>query len=565
MKDAEVNMNTMIKSDLSFGRTAIYIITFLMGGCGIAYEYTFSKIASDLLGNSVQQWAIIIGLMMFCMGLGSDIQKYIKDRHIFDSFIFFEIILSLIGGFGPIFLLFVFGASRDHFALAQYGLSTVVGILIGLEIPVLARINERYTPQLRLNIGGILRMDYIGAFLGALLWVFFLTRFFTLIQTGFIIGIINNIVAGIALLYFIKITSKKITLAIFVIISVTGLGYGFLNAPTWTTYAEQRLFLNPIIYSKTTIYQHIVLTQHFSGDIACYINGHLQFHSNDEYIYHEFLVHPAMHVAQQRKRILVLGGGDGLAVREILKYKDVTSITLVDIDPEMTDIAKKNPYLFSLNKGSLKNAKVDIIKNRAIKSGKKIEVPIENRARPLLQEFIHGPEISIINMDAAQFIEQAPGLFDVIIIDFPDPNSLELSKLYSKGFYQKLYHKLSRNGIFVQQSSSPFFTEKAFLCIGKTIKSAKFSTVPIHENVPSFGEWGWWIACKKDFMQENQLKHTLQSINSFSIETQYLTPPLIKASLSFGKNIHFNNANIKINTILNNVIYKYYIKELKET
>ena len=168
-------------------------------------------------------------------------------------------------------------------------------------------------------------------------------------------------------------------------------------------------------------------------------------------------------------------------------------------------------------------------------------------------------------MDAAQFIEQAPGLFDVIIIDFPDPNSLELSKLYSKGFYQKLYHKLSRNGIFVQQSSSPFFTEKAFLCIGKTIKSAKFSTVPIHENVPSFGEWGWWIACKKDFMSENRLKNALQSINSLSIETQYLTPPLIKASLSFGKNIHFNNANIKINTILNNVIYKYYIKELKET
>ncbi|MCD6184192.1 MAG: polyamine aminopropyltransferase, partial [Deltaproteobacteria bacterium] len=558
-----MNINTMVKSDISFGRAAIYIITFLMGGCGIAYEYTFSKIASDLLGNSVQQWAVIIGLMMFCMGIGSDIQKHIKDRHIFDSFIFFEMILSLVGGFGPIFLLFVFGASRDHFALAQYGLSTITGLLIGLEIPVLARINERYTPQLRLNIGGILRMDYIGAFLGALLWIFFLTRFFTIIQTGFIIGIVNNIVAGTALFYFIKIASKKIILAILVIVSVAGLGYGFFNAPAWTACAEQRLFLDPIVYSKTTIYQHIVLTENFAGDIACYINGHLQFHSNDEYIYHELLVHPAMHAAQQRKRILVLGGGDGLAVREILKYKEVASITLVDIDPEMTNIATNNPYLSSLNKGSLKNAKVSIIKNRAIKSGKKIKVPIENRARPLLQEFAPGPEISIINMDAAQFIEQAPGLFDVIIIDFPDPNSLELSKLYSKGFYKKIYHKLSRNGIVVQQSSSPFFTKKAFICIGKTIKSANFSTVPIHDNVPSFGEWGWWLACKKDFMSENQLKHALQSIDSLSIETQYLTPPLIKASLFFGKNIYFNDADIKINTILNNVIYKYYIKELK--
>jgi spermidine synthase len=559
-----MNIKLMVKSDLSFGRAAIYIITFLMGGCGIAYEYTFSKIASDLLGNSVQQWAVIIGLMMFCMGIGSDIQKYIKDKHIFDSFIFFEIILSLIGGFGPIFLLFVFGAGRDYFALAQYGLSTVTGILIGLEIPVLARINERYTPQLRLNIGGILRMDYIGAFLGALSWVFVLTRFFTIIQTAFIIGIINNIVAGIALLYFVKNASQKFILALSVIVSVAGLGYGFCSAPAWTARAEQRLFLDPIVYSKTTVYQHIVLTRHFSGDIACYINGHMQFHSNDEYIYHEFLVHPAMHAAQQRKRILVLGGGDGLAVREILKYKEVRSITLVDIDPEMTDIATNNPYLASLNQGSLQHAKVSVIKNRAIKSGKKIAVPIQNRARPLLQEFAPGPEISIINMDAAKFIEQAPGLFDVIIIDFPDPNSLELSKLYSKGFYQKIYHKLSRNGILVQQSSSPFFTQKAFICIGKTIKSAKFSTVPIHENVPSFGEWGWWLGCKKDFMSENRLKHALQSIDSLFIETQYLTPQLIKASLSFGKNIHFNNADIKINTMLNNVIYKYYIQELKE-
>jgi len=553
-----------MKTDISFGRSAIYMITFLMGGCGIAYEYTFSKIASDLLGNSVQQWAIIIGLMMFCMGVGADLQKYIKDTRIFDRFILFEIILGLIGGFGPILLVLVFGYSRDHFALAQYGLSIITGVLIGMEIPVLARFNERYTSELKLNIGGILRMDYIGAFIGALGWIFFLPRFFTIIQTGLILGLINNIVAGIALLYFMKMTKKKLILAIFATASVAALGYGIINAPAWTTSAEQRLFLNPIVYSKTTSYQHIVITQHFSGDIFCYINGHLQFYSNDEYIYHEFLVHPAMHISQQRKRILILGGGDGLAVREVLKYKEVSSITLVDIDPEMTYIAKNNPYLSSLNKGSLKHSKVTVIKNKVIKPGKKIAVPIKNRARPLSHEFAPGTEVSIINMDAAKFIEQAPGLFDVIIIDFPDPNSLELSKLYSKGFYKKIYHKLSRNGIFVQQSSSPFFTQRAFICIGKTIKSAGFSTVPIHENVPSFGEWGWWLGCKKDFMTENQLKHALQEIDSLSIETQYLTPPLIKGSLNFGKIVHFNNGDIKTNTILNNVIYKYYIEELKE-
>ncbi len=559
-----MSLESTTKYDVTFERLAVYIITLLMGGCGIAYEYTFSKIASDLLGNSVQQWAIIIGLMMFCMGIGSDIQKYIKDSHIFDRFIFFEIILGLIGGFGPILLILTFGASRDHFALVQYSLSIVTGIFIGLEIPILARINERYTPQLRLNIGGILRMDYIGAFIGALAWIFILPRFFTLTQTGLLLGLINNIVAGIALIYFIKLAQKKLILSTLVVISISVLGYGVFKAPVWTAYAEQKLFLNPIVYSETTPYQHIVITQHHSGDISCYINGHLQFNSNDEYIYHEFLVHPAMLIAPKKKRILVLGGGDGLAVREILKYSEVESITLVDIDPTMTDIAGNNPYLSSINNGSLTQAKVKVIANRAIKPGKKVKLPIQNRARPLSHEFQDSPEISIINLDASKFVEQAPGLFDVIIMDFPDPNSFELSKLYSKSFYHHVYDKLSRTGIIAQQSSSPFYTGKAFICVGTTIRDAGFSAVPFHENVPSFGEWGWWIGCKSDYLSEKQLKQGLQAIDSLSIQTQYLTPALIHASLHFGKSIQLIDHSIKINTILNNVIYKYYIQELKE-
>ena len=544
-------------------RWSIYIITFLMGGCGIAYEYTFSKIASDLLGNSVQQWAIIIGIMMFCMGIGSDIQKHIQDKNLFDRFIQFEMLLGILGGFGPLFLIITFGTSRDHFALIQYSLTIGVGILIGLEIPVLARINERFTPQLRLNIGGILRMDYIGAFVGALAWVFILPRFFTIVQTGFILGLVNNIIAGIGLFYFVKLAKQKILLSVLVLISISALTIGLIKAPSWTAIAEQKLFMNPIVYCKSTPYQHIVITQHPSGDINCYINGHLQFSSNDEYIYHELLVHPAMHVSDIKKRVLVLGGGDGLAVREVLKYSDVESITLVDIDPEMIKIAMENPYISSLNRESLKNSKIKIIPNMSIASQRKETLIYRNRARPLRQDFELAKEVLIYTLDATKFVEQIPGLYDVIIMDFPDPNSLELSKLYSKSFYHNIFQKLTRTGIIVQQSSSPFYTQKAFQCIGETMKSVGFSALPFHENVPSFGEWGWWIGCKEGFLSTDQLKEKITATDSLICETDYLTIPLLKASFDFGKNIK-NYKEIKINSIINNVIFTYYIEEIKK-
>ena len=545
------------------GKVVLYFVTFLMGGCGIAYEYTFSKVASDFLGNSVQQWAIIIGIMMFFMGVGADIQKYIKDRDIFDRFILFELLLGLVGGFGPLLLLYVFGHNRDYFALVQYSLTIITGLFIGLEIPILSRINERFSPELKLNIGGIIKMDYIGAFVGALVWVFLLPKLFSLIQTAIVLGLINNGVSLIALLYFRDLTKKRAVLTTLLSLSLILLSIGYIKAPQWTHYTEQWLFLDPIIASKTTPYQHIVVTRHRSGEFSCYINGHLQFYSGDEAIYHEFLVHPAMSIAPIKKKVLVLGGGDGLAVREILKYSDVDSVTLVDLDPEMTNFAKNNEYFTMLNRGSLTNGKVLTIKNGAISAGKEEELDYFNRTKGLTPEYDSSGVVSVINLDAARFLDQIKGLYDVIIIDFPDPNSLELSKLYSRGFYERVYKKLSRDGVMIQQSSSPVYTERAFSIIGKTMESAGFTAVPYHENVPSFGEWGWWIAKKNDRNSRESLAKELKSIDSLQVNVSYITPELIRGSLNFGKNI-LKFRDDSVNTIVNNVVFRYYISELKK-
>ncbi len=542
-------------------RGVVYLMTFIMGGCGIAYEYTFSKISSDLLGNSVVQWAVTIGLMMFFMGIGSDLQKHLSDRHLFDKFLVFEILLGMIGAFGPILLLYFFGVSRDHYVLVQYASITSVGFLIGLEIPILTRINEHFTTELKANIGGVLRMDYVGAFAGALVWVFVLPRFFTLVQMSFVLGLLNLLTAGVALYYFRSLVYRKKSLIAFISTAVMGLILGFSMAPTWTRYSEQKLYLNPIVFSATTRYQHIVLTRSHGGDLFCYINGHTQFSSFDEFIYHEFLVHPIMSIAPRHDRVLVLGGGDGLAVRELLKYPDVKSVTLVDLDPEMTRLARANPELSALNENSLQNAKVRFLENHALSAvpGKTEGVFSPDRTQLFESEYYPTVEVSIVNIDAAQFINQISGTFDVIVLDFPDPSNLELSKLYSKSFYQQLHSKLSRDGILVQQSTSPIYSKDAFLCIGRTMNAAGLSALPFHENVPVFGEWGWWMGCRKDSYLARDMRKKLENLDELSVPVRYLTTDLVRASLAFGKS-SFKTQETEVNTIVNNVIFRYYVE-----
>lgn len=539
----------------------LYASLFMMASCGISYEYTFSKISTDLLGNSAKQWAVIIGLMMFFMGVGSDLQKYIKDENLLDKFVFFEILLGLIGGFGSILMLSIFGSFHDYFILVQYLLIILVGLFIGLEIPLLTRINEKYTTELKFNLGSVLKMDYIGSFAGALLWIFILPLYFSLVEISFVLGIVNIIVALVTLLYFRKSIINFYKILLFVLVALGGITSGFINAEDWTIASEQKLFKDRVIFAETTKYQHIVLTKSAAQDIYCYINGNLQFCSIDEAIYHEMLVHPAFQIAESRKNVLILGGGDGLAMREILKYDDVEKITLVDLDPEMTKLAKTNKFLIALNKGSMNDSRVKIIKSNALTDAGREEIA--------LPEFVQNkdkmkqmPEITIVNIDAYKFIEEVSGLYDVIIVDFPDPNNLELSKLYSKGFYTKILSKLSKYGIMVQQSTSPIHAKETYLCIGRTMTSAGLSVVPYHDNVPSFGEWGWWIGGRSDAFTKNDINKKLKSLNQLPQDIDYITPEVVKSSLVFGKN-GLKSEFSSINTITSDAVFSFYEKAWK--
>ncbi|MGJ8640473.1 MAG: polyamine aminopropyltransferase [Opitutaceae bacterium] len=535
------------------------IAMFTMGGCGLAYEYTLSKIASDLLGNSVQQWAIIIALMLFFMGIGADLQQYIEDKKLIGALIWSQITLGIAGGFGSILILFSFSLFPAQFIIIQYGLISIIGLMIGFEIPLLTRINQFYSEDVKTNIARILKMDYIGALVGALFWVFVLPRYFTMVETGYIIALITLGTTALCLIIFRSKLQRTKLLWSTCALSTIGLCVGLSNARTWTHHAEQYLYRDRIVFSETTKYQHIVITESPAKAIACYINGHLQFNDSDEHIYHENLVHPAMQIAPRRKNILILGGGDGLAAREVLKYSDVEMVTLVDLDPLMTELARNSEFFLEMNRGSLNHAKLAILENGALIESPEdsLYVPNQKKLDPTVNELV--AQVSILNIDAARFVAQAKGKYDVIIIDFPDPNAIELSKLYSQHFYGLLRNKLAADGIFVQQSTSPVHAREAYLCIGRTMESANLAALPYHDNVPSFGEWGWWIGGRDDRYSKLTLQNRMEAIPEITVETDYLTVPLIRASLAFGKG-QLDSANKDINTITSPKVYDYYLQ-----
>ena len=128
----------------------------------------------------------------------------------------------------------------------------------------------------------------------------------------------------------------------------------FVGAGRFVTFLENQLYQDEILLAEDTPYQRLVVTR-WRQDVRLYLNGHLQFSSVDEYRYHEALVHPAMCLAERRANILILGGGDGLAAREVLKHEGVERIDLVDIDPAVTGLFRDHPMLSRLNRGSLRH------------------------------------------------------------------------------------------------------------------------------------------------------------------------------------------------------------------
>ena len=402
-----------------------------------------------------------------------------------------------------------------------YPLAFGIGFLIGLEIPLVTRLNSRYQ-ALRTNISKVLEMDYFGSLIGGVLFAFVFLPLLGFIYTPVLLGAINFLVAGWLLWRFFELTTyKKALITAFVTVLVL-MGCALWFANDIVQFSEQKKYKDTIIYAVQTKFQKIVMTR-WKNDYWLFINGQEQFSTYDEEKYHEPIVHPAMAITPDHDNILILGGGDGLAAREVLKYPDVVSLTLVDLDPVMTNLATNHPILSKINNKSFSNEKT-----------------------------------TIINMDGTSFLETNKDLFNVIIIDLPDPDSMDLMHLYSNNFYRNVKAHLSRGGVMITQASSPFFARKAFLCINKTIQSAGFTTLPMHNSIPTLGQWGWILAVDNALITADNLKKMACHLTFDTIDTRFINQEAMISMVHFGKGVFDIKEDIRINTSRQPVLYRYY-------
>lgn len=492
---------------------------FATGLSGIVAEYVMSTLASYLLGNSVLQWTMTVSMMLFAMGVGSTLSRFLR-RHLLDTFIAIELLLSLMCGFSAT-TTYLISAYWQGVWLLIYGFSFGIGLLIGLEIPIATRLNDVFE-DLRVNISSVMEKDYYGALLGGLIFAFVALPYLGLTYTPIILGMVNFLVAAALFWRHRDLLSFPGWLSVGVALVPVVLIVLMVTARPIVLFGEQQKYVDKVIYQTQTPYQRIVITQ-WRDHYWLYLNGNEQFSSYDEERYHEPLVHPAMAIGVARERVLILGGGDGLAARELLKYPELESLVLVDLDPEMTRLGRTHPLFQRLNENALED-----------------------------------PRVRVINHDAYAFLKDDGRLFDVIIVDLPDPNTIDLARLYSQEFYQLARRHLSRGGILVTQAGSPFFSREAFLCTLKTIRATGMPSIAYHNHVPTLGEWGWVLAINAPEVSPDALRHRLREERFETVKTRYLNKDAMAAMLLFGKGDLDGLEEIRINKQLDLALYNYY-------
>ncbi|MGC4117564.1 MAG: polyamine aminopropyltransferase [Myxococcales bacterium] len=484
----------------------------LVSTCGLVYELLAGSLASYLLGDSILQFSTLIGTYLSAMGLGAWLSGHV-ERAPARRFVEAMLLASLVGGLSAPLLFLAFAHLVNYFRPVLYATIAVTGVLVGLEIPLLLRVlKERY--EFKELVARVLTFDYVGALLGSLAFPMLLLPRLGMARTGIAFGLLNAASALAASVVLAPAIPRPRPLRVQALGVIGALLVAFVASDRLTLLAEDGLYADEIVFARQTPYQRIVVTRG-RGSFQLFLNGNLQFSSADEYRYHEALVHPAMSLAPNARRVLVLGGGDGLAARELLKYPSVEEIVLVDLDEEMVRVSRENPLLAAANKDSLRS-----------------------------------PKVKVFNEDAYLWVQRDHGQFDAAIVDFPDPNNFALGKLYTTRFYKMLRRHLTAQAPIAVQSTSPLMARRSFWCVVRTIEDAGFAARPYHAFVPSFGEWGYVLARASAFDVPSKL-----SVQDLSWLTEESLPTLF----SLGKDM--GPLPVEVNRLNNQALVQYYEAE----
>jgi len=554
-------MTRLSSKRLAYYDLAIFGIVAVLAGCGLVYEYLLSHYAGRVLGAMETAIYGVIGIMIVSMGVGSFLARAIKSP--FTGFAWLEALIALLGSSAVLIIAGVFALSNlfpqmlaNTFGLppdllpsgglirgfgwvaesSPYVMGAVLGILIGMEIPLAARVREKlYGEHLEHNTGSIYGVDYIGAGVGAGLWVLFMLSID--ISRAAALTASANIAVGLAFFLLFRRRIRWGALLVTSHLLVAGLvaALGIYGAD-WDAAMEDLLYRDKVVYRVDTKYQHLTITERVVDPmqppvLSFYINGRMQFASNDEHIYHSMLVYPALAASARQANVLVVGGGDGLALRDILRWNP-TRVVVLDLDEDLVDFFSHpverdgrliNQRLLDLNRYSFQDPRVQVRFGDAFLS---------------VDELLRSEEH-----------------FDAIIVDLPDPGHPDLNKLYSARFYAKLKSLLSGDGAMSVQSTSPYHAKRAFLSIGKTVKHAGFRHVEqYHHNVPSFGEWGWTIAVKHG----SSPRARLAALDRLPVDDGWMTKGVMLASFEFGQDYFDGLEGIRINRLGSMVAYQYH-------
>ena len=490
---------------------ALLASVFVIAACGLVYELIAAAASTYLLGDSVTQFSVVIGVYLAAMGVGSYLSKYVVSR-IIVRFVDIELMIAVLGGFSAAVMFLTFAYAGPGFRVVLYAIVVLVGVLVGLEIPLVMRIlRERL--GFKDLVAQVLTFDYLGALGVSIAFPLLLAPRLGLIRTAFLFGIMNAAVALWAVWLFRERLRRPAIVAGRCAAVLAILGGGFVFAEQLTRLTEEQLYSDQIVHAESSRAQRIVVTR-WRDDLRLYLNGNLQFSSLDEYRYHESMVHPALAAMPHARRALVLRGGDGLALRDILRYPNIESVTLVDLDPAMTRLFADAPSLRRLNGDAL-----------------------------------NSPRVKVVNADAFIWLEQSRDHFDFVAIDFPDPSNHSLGKLYTTAFYNILKRRLSARGTAVIQSTSPLFARRSFWCVVATLEEVGFEVTPYHALVPSFGEWGFIIASNEPY----------QPPDRYPFEMRFLTPELHPALFRFPNDM--SRVPAEVNRLNNQVLVQYFESE----
>ncbi|MGG7565155.1 polyamine aminopropyltransferase [Rhodovulum sp. DZ06] len=484
---------------------------FFIAAAGLTYELIAAASASYLIGDSIAQFSLVIGVFLSSMGLGAWASRHVSDPA--RGFVSAQLALGVLGGFSAPALFFSY-AYLDAVRPVLFTALIAIGALAGAEIPLIARLLEKSGARHRFE--NVLTFDYAGALAASVLFPLAVVPMLGLMAASLAFGLMN-VAVGAASIVALRPRGTR-GLAVGAAVSAALLVGGLGLSDRFVSALDAQMFEDEVILAEDTAHQRVVVTR-FRDRTRLFLNGSIQFDSLDEHRYHEALVHPAMSRAASRKRVLILGGGDGMAAREVLRWPEVEAVVLVDLDPRVTEIFAARDDLAALNGGSLRN-----------------------------------PRLTVVNQDAWAFAQESGEGFDVIIGDLPDPRTHILSKLYSLEFYAILMERLRPGGVFTTQAGSPVFAREAFWCVAETLAQTRnpyapegaLSVLPYHVYTPSFGDWGFVMASPRARPPLGALPDGLK----------FLTPGVWAGAAAFGKDA--GPVEVPANSIKDHPLVRYY-------